>query len=45
MVIRFWENAHLPLPYANINTSPLGQNIAHLAWLRGGVGGQFPRNV
>ena len=27
IIIRFWETAHLPLPYANSNTSRLGQNV------------------
>ena len=39
---RFLETAHLLLPYADINTYfPLWAKF----WLRGGVGGQFPRNV
>ena len=38
----FWETAHLPLPYANINTY---FSLREKGWLRGGVGGQFPRNL
>ena len=38
----FWETAHLPLPYANINTY---FSFRAKCWLRGGVGGQFPRNL
>ena len=38
----FWETAHLPLPQVNINTS---FSLKAKCWLRGGVGGQFPRNV
>ena len=42
IIIHFWETAHLPLPYANINTYfSLRANY----WLRGGVGGQFPKIV
>ena len=32
----------LPLPYANINTY---FSLRANCWLRGGVGGQFPKNV
>ena len=35
------ETAHLALPYANINS----YSSLEKCWLRGGVGGQFPRNV
>ena len=41
-ILRFWENAHLPLPWANINTY---FSLKAKCCLRGGVGGQFPRNV
>ena len=37
----FWETAHLPLPYANINTY---FSFRAKCCLRGGVGGQFLRN-
>ena len=33
---------HLPLPYANINTY---FSLGAKCWLRGGVGGQFPKDV
>ena len=37
-----WVTAHLPLPWLNINTYfSLGAKL----WLRGGVGGQLPRNL
>ena len=36
----FWETAHLPLPQVNINTYFL---LRAKGWIRGGVGGQFPR--
>ena len=39
---RCWETAHPPLPKANINTYFL---LRAKWWLRGGVGGQFPRNL
>ena len=39
MNLGFWETAHLPLPYANINTY---FSFRAKCWLRGGVGGQFP---
>ena len=42
IIIRFWETAHLPLPQANINTY---FSLRAKCWLRGGVGGLFPRNV
>ena len=42
IILRFWEIAHLPLAEANINTYFL---LRAKCWLRGGVGGQFPRNV
>ena len=38
----FWETAHLPLPKANINTY---FSLRAKWWLRGRVGGQFPRNL
>ena len=38
----FWETAHLPLPKANINTY---FSFRAKCWLKGGVGGQFPRNL
>ena len=38
----FQETAHLPLPQANINTY---FSFRAKCWLRGGVGGQFPRNL
>ena len=41
-IIRLWETAHLPLPYADINTF---FSLSAKCWLRGRVGGQFPRNV
>ena len=38
----FWETDHPPLPLVNIITYfPLWAN----SWLKGGVGGQFPRNL
>ena len=37
-----WETAHLLLPLANINTYFL---LRAKWWLRGGVGGWFPRNL
>ena len=37
----FWETAHLPLPLASINTY---FSFRTKCWLRGGIGGQFPRN-
>ena len=39
---RFWETAHLPLPLANINTY---FSLKAKCLLRGGVGGQFTRNI
>ena len=42
IIIHFWETAHLPLPYANINTY---FSLRANCWLRGGVGGQFPKNM
>ena len=42
IIWRFWETAHLPLPKANIDTY---LSLRVKCWLRGGVGGQFPRNV
>ena len=37
-----WETAHLPLPQLNVNIYvPLGAKF----WVRGGVGGQFLRNL
>ena len=42
IIIHFWETAHLPLPKANINTY---YSLRAKCWLRGGVGGQLPRNV
>ena len=41
-ILRFWETAQLPLPWANINTY---FSLKAKCWLRRGVGGQFPRNV
>ena len=41
-LLRFWETAHLPLPQTNINTY---FSLRAKCWCRGGVGGQFPRNV
>ena len=38
----FWEFAHLPLPKGNIITY---FSLRAKCWLRGGVGGQFPRNL
>ena len=38
----FWQTAHLPLPKANINTY---FSLRAKWWLRGRVGGQFPRNL
>ena len=38
----FWETAHLPLPQTNINPS---LSLRAKWWLRGGVGGQFARNL
>ena len=38
----FWETAHLPLPYANINTY---FSLREKCWLKEGVGGQFPRSL
>ena len=40
IVIHFWETAHLPLPYTNINTY---FSLRAKCWLRGGVGRQFPK--
>ena len=40
IIIRFLETAHLPLPLTL--TSFI---LRAKCWLRGGVGGQFPRNV
>ena len=38
----FWVTAHLPLPWINNNISfSLGAKL----WIRGGVGGQLPRNL
>ena len=42
IILRFRETAYLPLPKANINTY---FSRRAKCWLRGGVGGQFPRNV
>ena len=42
IIIRFWETAHSPLPYASINTY---FSLRAKCRLREGVGGQFPRNV
>ena len=42
IILRFCETAYLPLPKANINTY---FSRRAKCWLRGGVGGQFPRNV
>ena len=42
ITLDFWETAHLPLPYANIITY---FSLRAKCWLRGGVGGQFPRNL
>ena len=41
-IILFGEAAHLPLPLANINNY---FSLREKGWLRGGVGGQFPRKV
>ena len=41
-IILFGEAALLPLPLANINTY---FSLRAKGWLRGGVGGQFPRKV
>ena len=38
----FWEVAHLPLPKGNIITH---FSLRAECGLRGGVGGQFPRNL
>ena len=38
----FWKPAHLPLPYANIKTE---FSFRAKCWLRGGLGGQFPRDL
>ena len=42
IIRRFWETAHLPLPYGNIFPQ-----VRSKCWcrLRGGVGGEFSRNV
>ena len=40
--VGFWENAHLLLPYAKINTY---LSFRAKCWLWGGVGGQFARNL
>ena len=42
IILRFRETAYLPLPKANINTY---FSRRAKCWLRGRVGGQFPRNV
>ena len=42
IILRFCETAHRPLPCTNINTKFL---LRAKCWLRGGVGGQFLRNV
>ena len=42
IIIGFWETAHSPLPYANINTY---FSLRAKCRLREGAGGQFPRNV
>ena len=36
----FWETAHLLLPWDNINTY---FSLRAKCWLKGGVGGQFPK--
>ena len=38
----FWETAHIPLPQVNINTD---FSLRAKCWVRGAVGGQFPRNL
>ena len=38
----FWDTAHLPLPYDNMNTY---SSLRAKCWLKGGVCGQFPRNI
>ena len=38
----FWEIAHLLFPYSNVNTY---FSRRAKCWLKGGVGGQFPRNL
>ena len=43
--IRFWETAHLPLTFANINTYFSLRAKCWLRGLRGGVGRQLPRNA
>ena len=35
-------HAHVPLPLADINTC---FSLGAKCWLKGGVGGQFPRNI
>ena len=40
IIMCFWKTAHLPLPQANIYTY---FSLRANCWLRGGVGGQFPR--
>ena len=40
VIIRFWETAHIPLPYDNINTF---FSLRKKCWPKGGVEGQFPR--
>ena len=37
IINRFWGNAHLPLPQANVNTY---FSLRSKCWLREGVGGQ-----
>ena len=46
-IIRFWETAHLPPPPPPPSRKPTSTLTSHSSkcWLRGGVGGQFPRNV
>ena len=39
-----WETAHPPLPKANINTY-FSYLLRAKCWLRGGVGGKFPRSI
>ena len=41
IIIRFWETAHLPLPWDNVNTY---FSLRAKCWLRGGVGIMIPIN-
>ena len=42
IIMRFWETTNIPLPQANINTY---FSLRGKCWLKGAVGGQFPRNL